>query len=97
MASETENENVTFKKDELNLLGQVLTANVKWSQDLSNQVEENLQRDAKEWRDAFVRLWDMIDKDNDKVDSMRIGDTLMKTAGWRDRADQPFYWEKENH
>lgn len=80
-------------EDKGNLLGQILTANVKWSQDMSNRVEENLQRDAKEWRDAFTTLWDMIDKDNDKVDSMRIGDSLMKTSGWRNRADQPFYWE----
>jgi hypothetical protein len=90
-------ENEPLQQKDMEFFGAIVTAQVKQSQWASNQVEENLQRDAKEWRDAFVRLWDMIDKDNDKVDSMRIGDTLMKTAGWRDRADQPFYWEKENH
>ena len=91
-----ENETPVERKD-LEFFGAIVTAQVQHAQAASNLVEENLQQDAKEWRDAFVKLWDMIDKDNDKVDSMRIGDTLLKTSGWRNRADEPFYWEKENH
>ena len=83
--------------EDMQLLGQVLTANAKWSQDISNRVEENLQRDAKEWRDAFVKLWDAIEGANEKVDSMRINLCLDSVYHLRRNASTPFYWEKENH
>jgi hypothetical protein len=89
-------ENEPLQQKDMEFFGAIVTAQVKQSQWASNQVEENLQRDAKEWRDAFVRLWDSIDKANEKVDSMRIQDRLADTYQQRRFADIPFYWEGEN-
>lgn len=95
-ASEREDEPL-IPQDKDNLLGQILTANVKWSQDISNRVEENLQRDAKYWRDAFKALFDDISEVNEVVDSRKIDRLLDREWSKRTQADQSFYWEKENY
>jgi len=66
------------------LMGAILTANAKWSEDLTNQVLDNKDREIAEWKSAFAKLYDAIDKANDTVDSLRIERILGTFAQKRD-------------
>lgn len=54
------------------LLASILTANVKWSNDLSDRVMDSKDREIREWKERFLQLWDDMDKENRSVDSLRI-------------------------
>lgn len=54
------------------LLGAILTANVNWSNDLSDRVIENKDREIAEWKSRFLKLWERIEKENFDVDSLRM-------------------------
>jgi hypothetical protein len=54
------------------LMASILTANAKWSNDLSDRVLDNKDREIAEWKERFLQLWDDMDKENRSVDSLRI-------------------------
>lgn len=54
------------------LMADILTANAKWSADLSDRVMDNKDREIREWKERFLKLWDRLEKENVTVDSLRI-------------------------
>ena len=64
------------------LLADILTANVKWSADLSDRVIDNKDREIAELQKNYTELWEAIDKANDKIDSLTL-DTILAKHGMR--------------
>ena len=54
------------------LMADIFTANARWSEDLSNRVMENKDREIADWKAAFAKLYDAVDFANEKVDSVKI-------------------------
>lgn len=67
------------------LMANILTANAKWSEDLTNRVMDNKDREIAEWKSAFRKLFDAVDFANESVDSMKIDrilGTFAQKRGW---------------
>lgn len=68
------------------LMANILTANAKWSERVTNQVFANQDREIREWKERFLKLFDRISEDNIKADSLRIQQTLDHFAWHADQA-----------
>lgn len=77
------------------LLGQIFAANASWSADIQNRVEENYQREATQWKEAFLSLYNAVDDVNEIVDSKKIDNILFMFGQKAGFASQPAWWEKE--
>jgi hypothetical protein len=53
-------------------LASILTASVNWSNDLSDQVIADKDREITDWKNRFLNLWEDMQKENRSVDSLRI-------------------------
>lgn len=79
------------------LLGQIFAANASWSADIQNRVEENYQREASEWKEAFLKLYNTVEHVNETVDSGKLDRVLYRFGQQAHLASQPGWWEKEQH
>lgn len=79
------------------LMADILTAQIKASQAISNQVEENTQQDAIRARLAVVDMLDGMWSASEKSDSLalyRLADYKESLYG---RYREPFYFEKDEY
>lgn len=79
------------------LLGQIFKANASWSEQIQTRVEENYQREATQWKQAFLNLYNAVDDVNEIVDSKKLDDVLYVFGQKAHFASQPGWWEKEQH
>lgn len=79
------------------LLADIITAQIKSSQSIQNQVEENLQAQAKDARLAVVNILDGLWSASDKSDSL----ALYRLAEYKESQfghyREPFYFETEEY
>ena len=54
------------------LAADIFTAMAKQSEWTTNAVFDNKDREIREWKERFVKLWDHVQKENHRVDSLRI-------------------------
>ena len=76
------------------LLGQIFAANASWSEQIQNRVEESYQREATEWKKAFLELYDTLEGVNLIVDSKKLDNVLYRFGQKAHFASQPGWWEK---
>lgn len=58
------------------LLANIFTAMAKQSEDITNRVLDNKDREIREWKDRFIKLYDAVAMANGKIDSARLGRIL---------------------
>lgn len=87
---------VVIPGESLDLIGQVMRANARFSEDIANRVEDNYQRNVDEWKEAFLKLYVAVENVNEVVDSKRVDDVLFKFGQKASFAAQPSWW-KEKH
>lgn len=68
------------------LMANIFTAMFKDTEDITNRVMDNKDREIREWQSRFLKLFEAIDQANTKVDSLRIERELQHFAFHADTA-----------
>lgn len=66
----------------------VFTAMFNQSANTTNAVMDNYERNIADWKKAYAKLWDAVDRANyDHIDSQRLNNILGATEHMRTRAE----------
>lgn len=68
------------------LMADILTANAKWSEGMTNQVLDSKDREIQLWQSKFLTLFELIEGANKYVDSARIDRILCNFSYDAERA-----------
>lgn len=65
----------------------VFTAMAAQSEATTNQVFDNYERQIADWKADYAKLWDAVERTNERLDSQSLGNILFNTSYTRDRAE----------
>lgn len=68
------------------LLGQIMTANATYSEQITSQVFDNYEREVREWKLRFAALFDAVDRAGEVLTTRQLEAVLARNAYWAETA-----------
>lgn len=68
------------------LLGQIMTANATYSEQITSQVYDNYEREVHQWKQRFAALYEAVDRAAEVLTTRQLEAVLARNAYWADTA-----------